>query len=122
MHLKYSQISPIFKKGDKTDMSNYRPISLLTSFSNIFKRAIYSRLQFHICSHNILAQEQYCFRTNFSTELPTYNLTNNILTVLDNKLLVGGSFCDHAKAFDCVKHDLSLAKWSVLVFMVRQVI
>jgi Notch-like protein len=34
--LKYSQISPIFKKADKTEMLNYKPVSLLTSFSKIF--------------------------------------------------------------------------------------
>lgn len=42
--------------------------------------------------------------------LATYTLTNNILTTLDNKLLVGGLFCDLAKAFNCVKHDKLLAK------------
>ena len=87
VHLKYSQISPIFKKGDETEMSNYRPISLLTPFSKFFERAINSRLQFHMHSNNILAQEQCCFGTNSSTELATYNLTNNSLAALDNKLL-----------------------------------
>jgi hypothetical protein len=51
MHLKYSQISPIFKKGDKTEVLNYR-----TSFSKIFETVIYNRLQFHIHCNNILAQ------------------------------------------------------------------
>ena len=83
MHLKYSQISPIFKKGDNTEMLNYRP-----SFSKIFERVIYNRLQFHMHSNNILAQEQYSFRTNSSTQLATYNLTYDILTALDNNLLV----------------------------------
>jgi hypothetical protein len=68
-------------------MSNYRPISLLTPFSKVLERAIYNILQFHTQSNNILAQEQCCFRTNSSTELAAYNLTNNILTALDNKLL-----------------------------------
>jgi len=57
MCLKYSQISPISKEGDKTEMSTYRPLSFLTSFSKIFERVIYNRLQFHIHGNNILAQE-----------------------------------------------------------------
>jgi hypothetical protein len=57
MCLKYSQISPIFKEGDKTEMSSYRPVSFLTSFSKIFERIIYNTLQFHIHGNNILAQE-----------------------------------------------------------------
>ena len=61
VHLKYSQISPIFKNGDETEMSDYRLISLLTSFSKVFEKAIYNRLQFHIQNNNILAKEQCCF-------------------------------------------------------------
>jgi hypothetical protein len=80
-------------------MSNYRPISLLTSFSKIFETAIYNRLQFHIHSNNILAQEQNGFRTSSSTKLDIYNLINDILTALDNKL-IGGLSCNLTKAFD----------------------
>jgi Notch-like protein len=43
----YSVITPLHKKGDKNNVSNYRPISLLTSFSNIFERIIYNRLVTH---------------------------------------------------------------------------
>ena len=72
-------------------MSNYRPISLLTSFSKIFDKIIFNRLLNHD-NNNILAQEQYGFRTKSSTETASDNLINNILEALDNKCIVGGIF------------------------------
>ena len=108
--LKYAQIAPIFKKGDKDQPTNYRPISLLTSFSKIFEKVIYTRLENHINDNNILAKEQYGFRRNTSCEQAIYQLTNNILKALDNKQLVGGIFCDLTKAFDCVDHRILLNK------------
>ena len=64
-------MSPIFKEVDKTLMSNYRPVSLLTQFSKVFEIVIYNGVQFHIHSYNILAREQYDFRTSISTVLAT---------------------------------------------------
>ena len=90
-------------------MSNYRPISLLTSFSKVFEKVIYSRLHYHIKSSNILAKEQYGFR-NSSTETALYNLINNILKVLNSKMWVGDIFCDLTKAFDYVNHNILLSK------------
>jgi len=52
--LKFAEVKPIFKKGDKNDTSNYRPVSLLTSFSKIFERVIYNRLYHHINTNHIL--------------------------------------------------------------------
>jgi len=66
--LKFSQVAPIFKKGDKDKLTNYRPISLLTSFSKIFEKVIYKRLDNHMIFNNILVEEQYGFRNNTSTE------------------------------------------------------
>jgi F0F1-type ATP synthase alpha subunit len=108
--LKYSQINPIFKKGCKTDLSNYRPISLLTSFSKALKKIIYKRLNHHIEVNNILAKEQYGFRNNSSTEIASYNLINNILEALNNKMWVGGIFYDLTKASDHVNHDTLMSK------------
>jgi hypothetical protein len=88
--LTYSQINPIYKKGDKTDMANYRPIYLLTSFSKIFEKVIFNRLHHHLDINNILAQEQYGFRTKLSMDLATFDVINNILLSLSNKLAVGG--------------------------------
>jgi len=52
--LKYAVVKPIFKKGNEQEISNYRPISLLTSFSKIIERLIYARLNAHIDMNNIL--------------------------------------------------------------------
>ena len=91
-------------------MSNYRPISLLTSFSKVLQKVIYNRLQNHVTVNNILAEEQYGFRNNSSTETASFNLVNNILDALNNYMRVGGIFCDLTKAFDYVNHNALLPK------------
>jgi hypothetical protein len=108
--MKYSEIIPIFKNGDRTNMTNYRPISLLSSISKIVEKVIYIRLNQHIVTNNILVNEQYGFRSNSSTGKATYKLLNVILSALNNKMLVGGIFCDLKKAFDCVNCDILLSK------------
>jgi hypothetical protein len=73
-------------------MANHRPISLLTSFSKIVEKVIFNRVQHNIDVNNILAHEQYGFRTKSSTELASYNLINNILLALSSKLSVEDYF------------------------------
>jgi hypothetical protein len=60
--LKYALVRPIYKMGERTDISNYRPISLLTTFSKIFERVMCAKLYQHIQVSNIIAPEQYGFR------------------------------------------------------------
>jgi Reverse transcriptase (RNA-dependent DNA polymerase). len=61
-------------------MANYRPISLLTSFSKIFEKVIYARLYQHLNNHNtVLTNEQFVFRLNSLTEKAAYMLLNEIL-------------------------------------------
>jgi hypothetical protein len=83
--MKYSTVTPIYKKGDRKNCVNYRPISLLTSFSNMFEKIIYSRLLTHILAHDILANEQFGFHPKLSTETASYNLLNRVLTAINNK-------------------------------------
>ena len=92
--LKYAIVKPIFKRGDEWDISNYRPISLLTSFSKVVEKLIYVRLQDHITANSILSKDQYGFRTNHSTEQAIFTLLNNILGAMNDNQKVGSIFCD----------------------------
>jgi hypothetical protein len=108
--LKYAVIKPLYKNGNKHELSNYRPISLLTAFSKIFEKVMYNRLYKHLEVNNILAKEQFGFRPNHSTEQAAFTLINCILNAMNNNQTVGGIFCDLTKAFDCVDHDILLDK------------
>jgi hypothetical protein len=84
------------------DVSDYRPISILTSFSKILEKVIYNRLLELVINNSIL-------RKNL-TKKATYELSSEIMVALDKNLLVDGIFCDLAKAFDRVNHYTLLLK------------
>jgi hypothetical protein len=92
--LTFSSIKPFYKEGDRTNITNFRPVSLLTSFSKVLEKVIYTRLYQHIIQNDTLATEQYGFRNNTSTEKAFYKLINGILVALNNKLTVSRIFCD----------------------------
>jgi len=103
--LKFSVVKPVYKKGDRTKYSNYRPISLLTSFSKIFEKTIYFRLTEYLLNIKILTENQYGFRKGLATENAIFKLINEILYNQNNKTITGSVFCDLQKAFDTVNHD-----------------
>jgi len=90
-HLKILEIKPMHKKGDKTLITNYRPISLLPVFfsffffSKIFEKVMYKRIYYHLTLNNILVKEQFGFRCNSSTDTAIYTPINNILSSLNDK-------------------------------------
>jgi len=71
---------------------------------------MFNRLLSHLDKNNILAKEQFGFRPRASTEQAAYIMINGILKALDDKLMVGGIFCDLQKAFGCVNHDILMEK------------
>ena len=64
----------------------------------------------HIQTNNILHTEQFGFRVSSSTEKASYKLIDDVLNAPNNKLTVGGISCDLQKAFNCINHNILLAK------------
>jgi hypothetical protein len=81
-HLKYSEIKSAFKKGDKQNISNYRPVPILTSFSKVLEKVVHVQLYEHSIKNNILAEKQFGFRTKSVTNNAIYKLIKEILTAL----------------------------------------
>jgi hypothetical protein len=99
-----SVVRPLYNKVDKTSVTNYRLVSLLTTFSKVLEKVMYNRLSHHMHTNNILVMEQFGFRKGLSTEDVDFKLTDNVLKSVNHKMHVGGIFCDLAKDFDCVNH------------------
>ena len=65
---------------------------MLTSFSKVFEKLIYSRLFTHICLNDVHVAEQYGFKPNISTEIASYKLVNDIVVAVNNKCQWGVYF------------------------------
>ena len=108
--LKIAKTIPIFKKGSKLLVSNYRPISLLSNINKILEKLMYSRIYDFLTKFNILYDLQFGFRSKHSTSHALINIIEKINKSLDSKKSVCGLFVDFQKAFDTVNHSILLDK------------
>ena len=106
--LKLADVIPVFKKGDKTSMKNYRPISLLPAISKIFEKIMYNQILAHIDKY--LSPYLFGFRRGHNTEQCLLLMIEEWKKALDNKHKAGAVLTDLSKAFDCLNHNLLLAK------------
>ena len=110
LRLKCASVIPLYKKGPRNDLNNYRPISLLNIFSKIFEKIMKKYLVEFIKVNNILSPSQYGFQAKKSTEDAHRLLSKKIYEELDRSSSVLSVFIDFSKAFDTVPHDILLKK------------
>ena len=111
---KCHSITPIFKSGDKSQVKNYRPISLLCIVSKVLERLIYRNVCKFIIDNNILYHHQFGFRQHHSTTQQLLIFLSNIHSALNNRSQCDVIYLDFKKAFDSVPHqELLLKLWEV---------
>jgi Reverse transcriptase (RNA-dependent DNA polymerase) len=91
-------------------MDNYRPISLLNTFSKILEKIVHNRLSSFLNINNLLSDSQYGFRKEHSTIHPLSKFLNFITKAFNDKEHCLAIFCDLRKAFDTVDHKILLTK------------
>ena len=107
---KLAKVKPIFKKGRKTNISNYRPISLLPLLSKVIEKVVHEKTIKLLNGNNIFYKYQSGFRNNHSTDLLLSFLHDKILKRFDNRVYTGMILIDLQKAFDPINHKILLDK------------
>ena len=113
--LKIARVKPLFKKGDETSFSNYRPISLLPSISKIFENVMATQLVDYFTTNNLFCIQQFGFRPGHSTELAAFRLANHLITEMDNCKVPTNIYIDLSEAFDTLNFDILLKKQNIMV-------
>ena len=106
--MKHAEIQPLHKKGSTLEMANYRPVSILTTLSKLFEKEINNQLK--SLSDRVFTETLSAYRSNFSTQHVILQVTEAIKGSLDRKQNSGAVLTDLSKAFDCLPHDLIIAK------------
>ena len=104
---KIANVTPIFKKGDKQLIKNYRPISLLPICGKILEKIIFNNLYAYLHRNNLITKNYSGFRPGDSTTNQLLYLLDEIHQAFDSikSLEVRAVFLDISKAFDKVWHD-----------------
>jgi hypothetical protein len=116
----FSRPCRIFRDKDgKSYTSNYRPISLLTSFSKLLENVSIQFLEY-LNSNNIVVEEEFRFRTKTSTDLAIYKLLNEIQKALNSKKLTGGIFVTLKRLSIMLIMRCCCRNWNFMVENVKQ--
>ena len=108
--LKISKTIPIFKKGSRLLVSNYRPISLLSNINKILEKIVHNQVYSFLEESQCIYSLQFGFRKKHSTDHALIEITETIRQALDNRNFACGIFVDLQKAFDTVNHDILISK------------
>ena len=109
-----ARVLPIFKSGDKDDIANYRPISIVSVIAKVFGRRVHDQFYTYLSSNQLINPYQSGFRSTFSSLTSLLESTNNWCVNIDRGLLNGVVFIDLKKVFvfDTIDYDILLSKLS----------
>ncbi len=105
-----ANVSPIYKKGDRTRAENYRPVSLTSVCCKVLEHVLHSHIMHHLDTHNILTQYQHGFRKGHSTESQLIQTIHDLTLSFDKRTQTDVIILDFSKAFDTVPHHRLLRK------------
>lgn len=108
--MKVAKIIPLFKSGDRHSLTNYRPISLLSQFSNILEKLFVKKCDYFLEKHSLIHDNQFGFQSTRFTAMALMKITEDIITELENKNHTVGVFIDLKKAFDTLDHGILISK------------
>ena len=106
--LKSARVVPFFKKNDKTEVSNYRPVYILCVLFKILEKIIIDQAQEYLTSNKLLYGLQSGLRQRFSIDTCLIHLSDYIRLQMDKGHLVGMVLLDLQKAFDTVDRGILL--------------
>ena len=106
--LKLANIAPIFKKGDRNSKENHRPASILLTISKIFERCLFCQM----CSFMdpYLSKQQCGFRKGYSPQYCLLVMLEKSKNAVDKGKCFRALLTDLSKSFDCLSHELLIAK------------
>ncbi|KAK9877311.1 hypothetical protein WA026_017703 [Henosepilachna vigintioctopunctata] len=108
--LKEALVMPVYKKGDKANIQNYRPVALLSNVGKIFERIIFDKMINFFEKNRVIVEHQYGFRKKKSTINAIYQALVTIIKSLNQNQITAALCLDLSKAFDRVVHEILLAK------------
>ena len=108
--LKSQFITPVYKKDDRTDPANYRPVSLTSHLIKTFERIIRDKLVNYLETENLMSNSQHGFRKKRSCQTQLLSHIEHIYSCLNRNHEVDVIYLDYSKAFDKVDHQVLLAK------------
>ena len=101
---------PVFKKGDKLEVTNYRPILLISNIRTVIEKLTHRRLNSFLEQNNTFYPSQFCFRDRHSTSHALIEITDKIMKACGQGLFACGVYLDLKKAFDTVNYNILLSK------------
>jgi hypothetical protein len=108
--LKCTKVIEVYKKADKTDPANYRPISLLPIIAKLFDTILNQQMMSHLTTNNIISPTQYAFRPNSSTTVALQAISNKIHKHKSDRQPLLAIYIDLSKAYDTISHKRLLHK------------